>query len=263
MAMKKKSRKSGAARAARAGGKALRLHGSIAREIGLLIVSGHFKPGQVLDGEVEASAQRAVSRTAYREAVRILSAKGLVHSRPRVGTRVSPQEQWHLMDPDVLSWVFSGEPETDVLLGLFELRGVVEPAAAALAATRRTDAQLATMQRALQAMTEYTLNDEAGRIADMEFHAALLAATGNPFMVSLINGVTAAVDALTAFKLRIEPLRRDPAPDHWRVYEAIAARDADAARAAMNELVRLALQDTPMTAARARPAARGPRTPRG
>jgi DNA-binding FadR family transcriptional regulator len=67
------------------------------------------------------------------------------------------------------------------------------------------------------------------------------------------------VDALTAFKLRIEPLKRDPAPDHWRVYEAIAARDPEGARAAMNELVRLALQDTPMTAARARPVSR----PRG
>jgi DNA-binding FadR family transcriptional regulator len=259
--VKKKSRRSGAARAARAGGKALRLHGSIAREIGELIVSGHFKPGQVLDGEVEASEQRAVSRTAYREAVRILAAKGLVHSRPRVGTRVSPQEQWHLMDPDVLSWVFSGEPEPEVLLGLFELRGVVEPAAAALAAARRTDEQLATMKQALETMTQYTLNDESGRVADMEFHAALLAATANPFMVSLINGVTAAVDALTAFKLRIAPLKRDPAPDHWRVYEAIVARDAEAARAAMNELVRLALQDTPVVA-RAKPPARSTRAPR-
>jgi len=247
MASRKNSRKSGAARAARAGGKSLRLHGSIAREIGLLIVSGHYKPGQVLDGEVEASERRAVSRTAYREAVRILAAKGLVHSRPRVGTRVSAQQHWQLLDPDVLSWVFSIDPDPGVLLGLFELRGIVEPAAAALAAARRSQQQLDTMRRALEGMTRYTLNDEAGRIADMEFHAALLQATGNPFMVSLINGVTAAVDALTAFKLRIEPLRRDPAPDHWRVYEAIAVSDAEAARTAMGELIRLALLDTPIT----------------
>jgi DNA-binding FadR family transcriptional regulator len=247
-ASKKNLHRSGAARAARAGGKALRLHGSIAREIGLLIVSGHFQPGQVLDGEVEASARRAVSRTAYREAVRILAAKGLVHSRPRVGTRVSAQQQWHLLDPDVLSWIFSENPEPEVLLGLFELRGIVEPAAAALAATRRSPQQLDSMRRALESMTRYSLNDEAGRIADMEFHAALLQATGNPFMVSLINGVTAAVDALTAFKLRIEPLGRDPAPDHWRVYEAIAAKNAEGARAAMDELIRLALLDTPVMA---------------
>ena len=92
------------------GRRALRLHGTIARDIGMQIVSGRFRPGNVLDGEVEASEQRKVSRTAYREAVRILAAKGLVHSRPRVGTRVSAVEQWHLLDPDVLSWVFAGEP---------------------------------------------------------------------------------------------------------------------------------------------------------
>jgi len=195
-----------------------------------------------------------VSRTAYREAVRILAAKGLVHSRPRVGTRVSPVEQWHLLDPDVLSWVFSGEPEPEVLHGLFELRTIVEPAAAALAAARRSQQHLDSMRLALDAMTQHTLHVEEGRIADQQFHAALLLATANPFIVSLTNGVTAAVNALTEFKQRIAPLKRDPVPDHWRVYDAIAAKDAEAARAAMGELIRLAIMDTPIKQ-RPRPAA--------
>src|SRR4029079_1291660 len=130
----KKSRKTVAAGGANAHRKLLRLHGSMARDLGVLIVSGRYRPGHILDGEVEASEQRRVSRTAYREALRILAAKGLVNSRPRVGTRVSALEQWHLLDPDVLSWAFSGEPEPEVLHGLFELRSIVEPAAAALAA---------------------------------------------------------------------------------------------------------------------------------
>jgi len=226
--------------------KSLRLHGSIARDIGVLIVSGRYRPGHVLDGEVEASSQRRVSRTAYREAMRILSAKGLVHSRPRVGTRVSPLEQWHLLDPDVLSWAFSGEPEPDVLHGLFELRTIVEPAAAALAALRRTQKHLDAMRAALDDMARHTLHIEAGRIADQQFHAALLAATGNPFVVSLTNGVTAAVSALTEFKQRIAPLKRDPVPDHLRVYDTIAAKDAEAARNAMSELIKLAIMDTPV-----------------
>ena len=242
----KKPKKSVAANGAHAGRKVLRLHGSIARDIGVLIVSGRYRPGHVLDGEVEASEQRKVSRTAYREAMRILSAKGLVHSRPRVGTRVSPLEEWHLLDPDVLSWAFSGEPEPEVLHGLFELRTIVEPAAAALAATRRNQQHLDSMRRALDAMTLHTLNVEDGRIADKEFHAALLLATANPFIVSLTNSVTAAVNALTEFKQRIAPLKRDPAPDHWRVYDAIAAKDAEGARAAMAELIRLAIMDTPI-----------------
>jgi DNA-binding FadR family transcriptional regulator len=242
----KKAKKPGTINGAPPGRKPLRLHGSIARDIGVLIVSGRYRPGHILDGEVEASERRKVSRTAYREALRILAAKGLVHSRPRVGTRVSALEQWHLLDPDVLAWAFSGEPEPEVLHGLFELRTIVEPAAAALAATRRNQQHLDAMRRALDGMTQHTLNVEAGRIADKEFHAALLLATNNPFIVSLTNGVTAAVNALTEFKQRIAPLKRDPAPDHWRVYDAIAAKDPEGARAAMTELIRLAIMDTPI-----------------
>lgn len=226
--------------------RSLRLHGAIARDLGMSILAGKYLPGHVLAGEVEASERLHVSRTAYREAVRILAAKGLVHSRPRIGTRVSPPEQWHLLDPDVLSWAFSGEPEPEVLHGLFELRTIIEPAAAALAAKRRSQKQLDTMRRALDVMSAHTLNTEEGRRADKEFHGALLRATCNPFMVSLTNGVTAAVEALTEFKMRHIALKRDPCPDHWRVYEAIAAMDAQAARAAMSELIRLAIMDTPM-----------------
>jgi DNA-binding FadR family transcriptional regulator len=226
--------------------KALRLHGSIARDLGVMIVSGRYRPGHILAGEVEASEKLEVSRTAYREAVRILAAKGLVHSRPRVGTRVSACEQWHLLDPDVLSWAFSGDPEPEVLHGLFELRTIIEPAAAALAAVRRTQKHLDTMRQALDAMTLHTLSREEGRLADKTFHGALLRATCNPFIVSLTNGVTAAVQALTEFKQRSGALKRDPNPDHWRVYDAIAAKDADRARAAMTELIRLAIMDTPM-----------------
>jgi DNA-binding FadR family transcriptional regulator len=226
--------------------KSLRLHGTIARDLGVLIVSGRYRPGHVLDGEVEASERRKVSRTAYREALRILAAKGLVNSRPRVGTRVSALEQWHLLDPDVLSWAFSGEPEPEVLHGLFELRTIVEPAAAALAAARRDQKHLDTMRRAVDAMALHTLNSQDGRVADKDFHAALLRATANPYIVSLTNGVTAAVNALTEFKQRIAPLKRDPVPDHLRVYDAIAAKDAEGARAAMTELIRLAIMDTPI-----------------
>jgi len=118
------------------------------------------------------------------------------------------------------------------------------------------------MRRALDAMAQHTLHVEAGRIADQEFHASLLSATGNPFIVSLTNGVTAAVNALTEFKQRIAPLKRDPVPDHLRVYDAIAAKDAERARAAMSELIRLAIMDTPVKQ-RPKPASAGARRTRG
>jgi DNA-binding FadR family transcriptional regulator len=220
------------------------LHGTIARDIGVMIVSGRYKPGDILNGEIDASDRLQVSRTAYREAVRILAAKGLVQSRPKVGTRVSAQSHWHLLDPDVLSWIFETEPDDALLTSLFELRKIVEPEAAALAAVRRTDDDLHAMEVALHGMARHTLAVDAGQQADHEFHTALLRASGNAFIVSLTSGIAAAVTWSTIFKQRDNPLPRDPVPDHVRVYEAIAAADPEAAHRAMADLVDLALSDT-------------------
>jgi DNA-binding FadR family transcriptional regulator len=229
---------------ARARRKSLRLHGTIARDLGVLIVSGRYKPGDILNGEIDASDRLQVSRTAYREAVRILAAKGLVESRPKVGTRVSPQSRWHMLDPDVLSWIFEFEPEDLLMSNLFELRKIVEPEAAALAAVRRTEEELEEMEKALAGMAEHTLASEAGRLADQEFHSAVLRASRNAFIVSLTSGVGAAISWTTIFKQRHNPLRRDPIPDHARVYEAVKAADPKAAHAAMLNLIDLAQLDT-------------------
>lgn len=227
--------------------RALRLHGSIARQLGISIVSGQYQPGDLLDGEISSSEQFAVSRTAYREAVRILAAKGLVDARPKVGTRINPKSKWNLLDPDVLVWIFDSEPDLDVLNSLFELRNVVESAAAGFAATRRSAAHLKAMRLALRGMATHTLATEAGRQADLDFHTTLLDATSNPFIISLTSGVSAAINATTVFKYRKGPLRRDPMPDHVRVFEAIAAKNPAKAEQAMSELIVLAREDTPIS----------------
>jgi DNA-binding FadR family transcriptional regulator len=224
--------------------RSLRLHGTIARDLGISIVSGRYRPGDLLNGEIESSDRLHVSRTAYREAVRILAAKGLVQARPRVGTRVSKPEAWHLLDPDVLSWIFEFEPEHSLVQALFELRQIIEPEAAALAAARRSAADLRAMATALEGMAQHSLATEAGRTADQGFHAALLHASGNPFIISLTRGVRAAVSWTTIYKQRHKPLRRDPMPDHLAVYQAIAAAKPQAARRAMSKLIELALLDT-------------------
>jgi len=228
----------------RARRRSLRLHGTIARDLGVLIVSGRYKPGDLLNGEIAASGRLHVSRGAYREAVRILAAKGLVESRPKVGTRVSRQERWHLLDPDVLAWIFEFEPDETLLTSLFELRKIVEPQAAALAAKRRSEADLQVMRTALETMAKHTLAVEAGRNADHDFHSTLLRASGNVFLVSLTSGVGAAISWTTIFKQRESPLARDPLPDHWRVYDAVAASDSAGASKAMESLVDLAFLDT-------------------
>jgi DNA-binding FadR family transcriptional regulator len=222
----------------------LRLHGKLARDLGLRIVSGALDAGELLETELVASERHRVSRAAYREAVRILAAKGLVESRPKVGTRVTPRDKWHLLDPDVLSWMFQSEPADHVLEALFELRMIVEPEAAALAARRRTSEHLEQMSRSLKAMAAHTLGTEEGRIADREFHATLLIASDNPFLRTLTSSISTAVSWTTVLKQRVRPLVRDPIPDHQRVFDAIAARDAVAARDAMSKLVELALFDT-------------------
>ena len=221
----------------------LRINGAVAREIGVRIVSGNLRPGDVLDGEIEASSRLQVSRTAYREALRMLAAKGLVVSKTKTGTRVSERGRWHMLDPDVVAWIFGAEPDPKLIADLFELRKIVEPEAAALAAARRSDAQVAAMAQALDGMERHGLATEAGRLADQAFHAALLDAADNAFIGSLTSGIGAAIAWTTIYKQRHNPLRRDPLPDHQGVFEAVRLGDPDAARAAMLLLIDLAHQD--------------------
>jgi len=221
-----------------------RIPGQIAEEIGVQIVSGKLKPGTTLADEISASGKRKVSRSAYREAIRILVAKGLVASRPKSGTRVSQPGVWHLLDPDVLFWMFAQDPPIELLKALFELRRIIEPQIAALAAERRSLKQLNEMGVALEVMARETLNTQAGRDADEAFHAKLIEAANNPFLTSLSVSVTATVIWSTIYKYRAEGLKRDSMPEHLKLYEAIAARDSGAAIAAAEELIDLALADT-------------------
>jgi DNA-binding FadR family transcriptional regulator len=224
-----------------------RIHNAIARQLGVKIVSGGYRPGDLLDNEVASSEQLQVSRSAYREAMRILAAKGLVESRPKTGTRVSPHNQWQVLDPEVLAWLFEAEPGVEFLKGLFELRMIVEPEAAALAAGRRTTDDVSRMRRALQDMERHTVAIDKGRAADREFHDAVLDATRNRALISLASGIGAAVRWTTIYKQRHRALPRDPMPEHWKVFDAIAIGSPDAARAAMQELVAQAREDTQLS----------------
>lgn len=226
---------------------ARRIHGSIAHELGVAIVTGRRLPGEILPGEVEFSERLKVSRSVYREAVRILAAKGLVESRPKAGTRVSERTRWNLLDPDVLAWTFEGEPSDEFIRDLFELRMIIEPAAAELAARRRDASDLARMGHALEEMARHGLATAEGQAADRQFHHGVLHATRNCALFSLSSSIEAAVGWTTIFKQRKRKLPRDPLPDHRTLFAAIADADADAARSAMIELLRLALEDTEMS----------------
>jgi DNA-binding FadR family transcriptional regulator len=221
-----------------------RLRGAIANHLGTAIVSGSILPGERLEGEVANAEALDVSRSAYREAVQVLTAKGLVESRPKAGTRVLPRNRWNLLDPDVLAWAFASEPDLDIVRDLFELRAIVEPGAARLAAARRDDADVRALQDALAIMQRQTLATDAGRTADRDFHDAILRATRNEALQTLSAGIGAAVAWTTQYKQRLRALPRDPVPDHVIVADAIVAGDPDAADRAMRVLVEQAFDDT-------------------
>ncbi len=226
---------------------ARRIHGKIAHDLGVDILTGRYDPGATLPGEIEFAQTLGVSRSAYREAVRILIAKGLVESRTRTGTRVSPRERWNLLDPEVLAWSFETEPAKDFVRDLFELRMIVEPAAAELAAERRDPADLERMRNAIEGMRRHGLGNAEGQAADQAFHTAILTAARNAPLVTLSSSIAAAVSWTTKYKQRKRGLPRDPLPDHEKLYDAIIAGDPAAARIKMAELVRLALEDTELS----------------
>lgn len=225
-------------------GKGRRLRGAIAHKLGVAILSGEFAPGETLSSEVVFAESLDVSRSAYREGIQVLTAKGLVESRPKTGTRVLPRDRWNLLDPDVLAWAFAGEPDPQLVRSLFELRMIIEPAAAGMAAATRDRTDLKQMKDALAAMRRHSLATDPGRAADRQFHDAILRATRNDALVVLSASIGAAVSWTTQFKQRLRALPRNPIPDHVLVYDAIAAADPEAAIAAMRRLVELALEDT-------------------
>jgi DNA-binding FadR family transcriptional regulator len=221
-----------------------RLQGSLAQRLAVMILSGKLAEGHLFPNEVDYAREIGVSRSVLREALRILTAKGLVNSRPKTGTRVSPKRHWNLLDPDLLAWQFEAEPSRKFLRDLFELRMLVEPGAAALAAERRSDKQVNAMRSALKSMAMHGLGTEQGRLADQQFHMVMLEATRNGAIIALASSIMAAIAWTTLYKQRRRGLVRDPIPDHRSLFDAIADEDSAAARDAMAELVRLALADT-------------------
>src|SRR5260370_735636 len=126
----------------------------VAREIGLRIMRKDFKPGDALVQEPELSLQLNVSRSVLREALKVLGAKGLIESRPKIGTRVRQRVHWNLFDPDVIAWQNEAGPDRQFLLDICEVRLMFEPMTAGLAATRASTEEIALIEEGGQAMQD-------------------------------------------------------------------------------------------------------------
>ncbi len=214
-------------------------HGQVVEEIGTAIVAGEFPVGSVLPGDVELAQRFGVSRTVLREAMKTLTAKGLVVPKARIGTRVTDPQYWNMFDSDVLTWHFEAGVSEEFLLNLYDIRMAFEPAAAELAAARAGDEEIEALRQLADDMGKPGHTIESLALADLRFHLALANASGNPFMRTLGSLIKAAL--VGAFKMSSEPVvgRRGPEvrSSHMAIVDAIAARDLEAARKAMVNVI--------------------------
>jgi DNA-binding FadR family transcriptional regulator len=205
-------------------------------ELGQRIVSGRVRPGEVLPREESLATSLQVSRTALREALKVLSAKGLIESRAGVGARVLQERYWNQLDADVLAWRCASMPTDDFIDKLVEMREIVEPAAAAAAARHRTDAQLAAIEAGFALMDASTTLDEWAK-ADLVFHEAVLQATGNELLISLFSVIETALGMFFVLSARNASNFKYSLPHHQKVLEAISRKQPEVARKAMQAMI--------------------------
>jgi len=205
------------------------MHARIVQELGMQIVSGRFKPDEKLPAEALLCEEYAVSRPVLREATRVLVAKGLVYSRPRVGTVVKVRREWHLLDPDVLHWIMQSTPQNEFFHLLTSVRAVIEPAVAALAAQHATDDEIAAIGEAYQRM-EAAPTPEALLQPDLDFHSRIADATHNDLLAHLCNMLSLALREALKHSNQRPNLHELALPRHKAILTAIENRDALGAR---------------------------------
>lgn len=212
------------------------LHHKLAQSIGEQILKGIYAPGAILPNEADWCRIFGASRTAVREAIKTLSGKGLLASRPKIGSRVEPRERWNMLDRDVIAWHFAAMERQDFLRSTQEARKVFEPGIAALAAEKRTPQQLARLEAALEAMR--TAPSARAMVAhDVEFHLALLAAANNDLMSSFGLVIEWALPNLFETAIKSNPSPDTIVPLHRVVVSAVRRGNPDAARRAMSVIL--------------------------
>ncbi|MCH4874874.1 FadR/GntR family transcriptional regulator [Pseudomonas sp. TMW22091] len=205
------------------------MHARIVQELGMQIVSGRFKPDDKLPAEALLCEEYAVSRPVLREATRVLLAKGLVYSKPRVGTVVKPRREWHMLDPDVLHWLMQSSPQNEFFALLTSVRSIIEPAVAALAAQHATDEEVASIRDAYERM-EKAETPEALLQPDLDFHRRIADATHNDLLANLCNMLSLALREALKHSNRRPNLHELALPRHKAILTAIENHDALGAR---------------------------------
>lgn len=213
-------------------------HGEVARTIGIDIIAGRYGEGSKLPGDAELTLLFGVSRPVLRESVKTLVAKGLLSTKARVGTVVRERAFWNMFDSDVLAWHLDAGIDKRFLRDLSDIRLAVEPRAAALAAERRSEEDLEVMRRAIAQMESEPGASRGFAEADLALHVAVATASGNPFMRSVGAVIEAALRSSFLLSAPGDVREHDIAvAAHERIVEAISERDAEAAAAAMTNVI--------------------------
>ncbi len=210
----------------------------IAEDIGSAIVAGRYLPDALVPGELALSKKFRASRPVVREALKLLSAKGLIDSRKRTGTRARPREAWHMLDADVLAWrLKGGKAEPKFVFDLLHARAVIEPAAAAMAARSHSAKSLKVIEDAFADMEKAAHDPASFAGPDIRFHRAILAATGNDFIAAFGALIETALGAFVRIASRHKGAPAPSVPLHRDILIAIRRRDAEGAHAAMLALL--------------------------
>jgi DNA-binding FadR family transcriptional regulator len=213
-------------------------HAEVARNIGIDIISGRYAEGVKLPGDAELTSLFGVSRPVLRESVKTLGAKGLLSTKVRVGTVVRERAAWNMFDADVLAWHLDAGIDQRFLRDLADIRLAVEPRAAALAAERRSDADIAHLYRSITSMRREPSDSTGFADADLSLHIAVANASGNPFMRSIGGVIEAALRASFLLSAPVEERDREIVLlSHQHIIEAIERKDSEAAAAAMTEVI--------------------------
>lgn len=213
-----------------------RLNVIIARGIGERILGGEFPPGTSLPNEAEWGKFYKASRTAVREALKTLMAKGLISSRPKIGARVEPRSNWNILDREVLEWHRTAVDRRGFIAKTQEARKLLEPGFAELAAQKRTPAQLERLSDALHGMEKAkTVPDTIA--ADIEFHAALVECANNELLVPFGIIIEKALATLFEFTTTRNPHYNLALDMHRAIVQKIKLGDSAGARKAMIALL--------------------------
>lgn len=209
----------------------------LTHKLGEAIVKGDYPIGTRMPSEAVLCEQFEVSRSATREAVKMLSAKGLISSRPKQGITVNPETLWNLYDSDVLVWILKSKPSLQLLKEFTEVRFAIEPMAAKLAAENATPEQIKDIEQALYRISEAEEGLEDQLDAHINFLNMILVASGNRFFIQLTQFVDAALRVSIRYTNQVKGISNTDVTFHVKVFNAIKDGDANTAQSLIYEVL--------------------------